>query len=363
VLFADTVLDPDEGTLAGLLQPDSRVLAVVDPYSPQHMDDVAGLLKTYRARKLVSDFALLPLASSARAKTSTEVRHVIAEAERLGLSAHDRLLVVGGGTIMDIVGYAAYLYQGQTPYIRVPTTLVGMIDAGIGLKVGVNANGHKNLLGAYHAPLACVCDQGFLETLPVAERRCGLAEAIKISVVCDRELYDLISRDYPDVLAGRNTPGVRAIVHGSISCLLHQLEANPFEDDVRRLPDFGHEFGHMLESLTQYRLRHGEAVAVGMALSSWLAAAVGYLSRDDLRRMLHLLLAVGLDVYDQACDPERLWHKLRDDVLPHKAGQLHLVVPRAIGTGGFIDSLDEIGLDLLSDACRALRSWNQGARS
>jgi 2-epi-5-epi-valiolone synthase len=84
---------------------------------------------------------------------------------------------------------------------------------------------------------------------------------------------------------------------------------------------------------------------------------------DDLRRLLNLLRAVGLDIYDRACDPETLWQKLRDDVLPHKAGHLHLVVPRAIGAGGFIDSLDEISLDLVSDACRQLRAWNQGARS
>jgi 2-epi-5-epi-valiolone synthase len=363
VLFADKVLDPEDGALAGLLPPDGRVLAVVDPYSPGQVNDVARLLEAYRARRQIRGFALLPLAVSSRVKTLTEVRQVVCEAERLGLTAHDRLLVIGGGTIMDIVGYSSYLYQGQTPYIRVPTTLVGMIDAGIGLKVGVNANGHKNLLGAYHPPLACVCDHGFLQTLPAAELRCGLAEAIKISVVCDPELFDLISRHYRDVLAGRNTPGVRAIVRGSISCMLHQLEANPFEDNVRRLPDFGHEFGHMLESLTRYRLRHGEAVAVGMALSSWLAAGVGYVPWDDLRRLLNLLLAVGLDIYDRACDPETLWQKLRDDVLPHKAGHLHLVVPRAIGAGGFIDSLDEISLDLVSDACRQLRAWNQGARS
>jgi 2-epi-5-epi-valiolone synthase len=363
VLFADRVLDPGDGTLAGLLPPDGRVLAVVDPYSPGQTGAVTRLLEAYRARQRIRDFAVLPLAISATAKTLTEVRQVVGEAERCGLTADDRFLVVGGGTIMDIVGYASYLYRAQTPYIRVPTTLVGMIDAGVGLKVGVNANGHKNLLGAYHPPIACVCDHGFLRTLPTAELRCGLAEAIKISVVCDRELYELIGQHYRDVLAGRNTPAVRAIVRGSISCMLDQLAANPFEDNVRRLPDFGHEFGHMLESLTRYRLRHGEAVSVGMALSSALAAGIGYLSGDDLRRVLQLLLAVGLDVHDQACDPETLWHKLRDDVLPHKAGQLHLVVPLAIGTGGFIDSLDEISLDLLSDTCRQLRAWNEGTPS
>ncbi len=362
VRFTDSLLDPARGALADLLPRGCRVLAVVDPYRPEQLGEVHRLLSGYRERGHVSRFAVLPLAATGHAKTLTEARLVVHEAEGLGLTSGDRLLVIGGGTVMDITGYAAYLYRGQTPYIRVPTTLVGMIDAGIGLKVGVNVGNHKNLLGAYHPPAACVCDAGFLRTLPMAERRCGLAEAIKISSVCDAGLFDLIDQHHADVLAGRDTPEVRAILTGSISSMLRELEANPFEEDVRRLPDFGHEFGHALESLSRYRLRHGEAVAIGMALSSCLATAAGYLPRDDLRRILALLRDVGLAVYDAVCDPDVMWRKLHDEVLPHKAGHLHLVVPRAIGTGGFIDSIDEIRADMLRDACRELRAWNAGER-
>jgi 3-dehydroquinate synthetase len=256
---------------------------------------------------------------------------------------------------MDIVGYAAYLYSGDTPYVRVPTTLVGMIDAGIGLKVGVNVNGHKNLMGAYHPPLACVCDTSFLETLALPEIRCGLAEAIKISMVCDRGLFELIEARHGDLLDGSRTEQARAILDGSISTMLRQLEANPVEEELRRLPDFGHEFGHLLESLSRFRLRHGEAVAIGMGLSSCLAASAGYLDPRDLDRLLDLLRATGLPLSDQVCDPDVLWAKLRDDVVPHKGGQLHLVVPRAIGSGDFIDSLDQLDPGMLREACTRLR--------
>lgn len=362
VRFTDDLLDPGGAALADLLPSQCRVLAIVDPYRHGQLRRVHNLLAGYRERGYVSGFSLLPLAASSRAKTLEQVCLVFEEAEKLGLTATDRLVVVGGGTVMDIVGYAAYLYRGLTPYIRVPTTLVGMIDAGVGLKVGVNLSDHKNLLGAYHPPLACVCDVSFLKTLPVPERRCGIAEAIKISAVCDAALFARIETHRADLLAGRDTPQVRAILGGSISAMLRQLEANPVEANLRRLPDFGHEFGHMLESLTRYRLRHGEAVAIGMALSSWLAAALGYLPQAQLHRLLRLLADSGLPLYDRACDPGVLWRKLNDDVLPHKAGQLHLVVPREIGTGGFIDSIDEISADLLADACQALRGWHYGAR-
>jgi 2-epi-5-epi-valiolone synthase len=363
VRFTERLLDPDSWALADLLPPGGQVLAAVDPYLPGQIATVHRLLARYRAHGYLARFTVIQVDATDRAKTLEQVARVLHAAEGLGLGPDDRMLVIGGGTVMDIVGYAAYLYRGDTPYVRVPTTLVGMIDAGIGLKVGVNVNGHKNLMGAYHLPLACVCDTAFLSTLAPVELRCGLAEAIKISVVCDGALFDLIADHHADLIGGRHTPEVRAVLDGSISTMLRQLEANPFEDELRRLPDFGHEFGHMLESMTQFRLRHGEAVAIGMALSSSLAVAAGYLRRTELDRLLGLLIAAGLPVYDRVCDPDALWRKLRDDVVPHKGGKLHLVVPRAIGVGDFIDSIDELTPDMLRAVCADLRALSKGAAS
>jgi 3-dehydroquinate synthetase len=202
-----------------------------------------------------------------------------------------------------------------------------------------------------------VCDTGFLGTLAPRELRCGLAEAIKIATVCDARLFDLIERHHGDLLAGRDTAAARTILDRSIAAMLRELEANPFEDNLRRLPDFGHEFGHPLESLSRYRLRHGEAVAIGMGLSSCLATYAGYLDRSELRRILTLLRTVGLPLHDRVCEADVLWHKLTDEVLPHKAGRLHLAVPRRIGAGDFIESIDEITVDMLGDACDELRTW------
>jgi len=357
VRFTGGVLDADSGALDDLLPPGCRVLAVVDPYRPDQLARVDRMLAGYRERGHVSTFTTMATAAAERTKTMNEVTRVVRAAEELRLGGDDRIIVIGGGAVMDIVGYAAYLYRRDTPYIRIPTTLVGMIDAGVGLKVGVNVNSHKNLLGAYHPPLACLCDLAFLRTLAEAELRCGLAEAIKMGVVCDARLFELIERHYPDVLAARDTPQVREILDRSVTTMLGQLSANPYEEDLRRLPDYGHEFGHALESLSGYRLRHGEAVAIGMALSSCLAAATGRLDRADLHRILVLLDRVGLALFDPVCDADVLWHRLRNDVVPHKAGRLHLVVPAAIGTGDFIDSIDEIDPDLVRDACEHLRAW------
>jgi 2-epi-5-epi-valiolone synthase len=176
-----------------------------------------------------------------------------------------------------------------------------------------------------------------------------------MGVICDFRLFQLIEDNSNLLLKGAETPEVIEIITRAISSMLHELEANPFEWNLRRLPDFGHEFGHMLESLSHYRLRHGEAVAVGMALSCKLANYAGYLAACELERILSALRAIGLPIWDSACEADRLWTGLRDDVLPHKGGQLHLVVPASIGVGTFIDSLDEISPAMLRQACSELR--------
>jgi 3-dehydroquinate synthetase len=360
VQFVDGVLDAAGGALDGLLPARCRVLAVVDPCIPGVSPRVHRLLAELRDRGQVARFAVEPLPVTESTKSLELVDRVTSAASRLGLGPHDRIVVVGGGAMMDVAGYAAFLYENDTPYVRIPTTLVGMIDAGIGLKVGVNVNGHKNLLGAYHPPLACLCDSAFLATLPPVELRCGMAEAIKMGVVCDARLFELIEAGHADMLAGRQTPGVREIVSRAIASMLAELSSNPFEHNLRRLPDFGHEFGHTLESLSRYRLRHGEAVAIGMGLSCCLAKAAGYLDAAELHRILALLRAVGLSLHDSVCEADVLWRKLHEDSLPHKAGLLSLVVPRRIGAADFIDSIDDISVEMLRDACAELRAWNLG---
>jgi 2-epi-5-epi-valiolone synthase len=346
------VLDPANAALAARLPAGGRVLAVVDAYSPEIVDDLRGYL--HHHRDTVRSIDVLPVRATPALKSLAALRPVLAAAERMGLGRDDRIVAVGGGTTLDMVGTAALLHRGQTPYLRIPTTLVGLIDAGVGLKVGVDVARHKNLLGGYHPPLTCLYDSGFLRTLPAAEIRCGLAEAIKIAMVTDRRLFELLDENAADLLSRRDTEPVEEILHRSIAAMMGQLQANPFEEDLRRLPDFGHEFGHALESRSRYRLRHGEAVAIGMALSSHLAVQTGRLDVADHERMTTLLRRIALPITDPLCEPDWLWRVLRVSVTAHKGGSPHLVVPTAVGAGAFIDSIDELTPDMLRHACADL---------
>lgn len=349
------VLDPERSSLAAHLPAGARVLAFIDGYRDAPIAAMDSLLATYRQAGRIRDFALHVLTPAPALKSLATSRAVVTAAERIGLGPDDRLVVAGGGTVMDTVGFGAALYRGMTPFIRIPTTLVGLVDGGVGFKVGVDAEDRKNLIGAYHPPVACLCDPQFLQTLPSRELRCGLAEMIKIAAVADRELFELIECHHGDVLARRSGPRVLRLIRQSIEAMVTDLALNPCEAQLRRLPDFGHEFGHVLEITSGTRLRHGEAVAIGMALSCQLASATGYLPAPDCDRILGLIQRVGLPVHDSTCDPGVLWDWLHADVVPHKGGSLHLAVPTAIGAGGFIESVSAIDLPMLADACQSLR--------
>ncbi|MEH2124120.1 3-dehydroquinate synthase family protein [Nostoc sp.] len=358
VTLVPSVLDPANSSLSACFRKGQRILAVVDAYDGHQ----AKALQAYLDRQLelgeIAGYKLHIAHFTSSQKNMDAVLEIIEQASLLQLASDDLMVVMGGGTLTDIVGFAAALYEGGITYIRIPTTFVGLIDAGVGLKVGVNFKGKKNFLGTYYPSTQCLCDKSFLQTLPIEEIRCGLSEAIKIALVKDASLFALIEEHYPLVLARSQEPVIDKILMRAIALMLEELESNPYELSARRLPDFGHEFGHSLESLTHHQLRHGEAVAIGMALSCHIAWSAGLLKRSVLERILKLLLEVGLPIYHLACQSEVLWQRLFEDVITHKMGRLHLVVPTDIGKGAFIDDITDINLTMLQQACTELKSFS-----
>jgi len=173
-------------------------------------------------------------------------------------------------------------------------------------------------------------------------------------MVADGHLLDLIEERHDELFQRPDGPVAEEIVRRSIAAMMRELAGNPYEKELRRLPDFGHEFGHLLETASGYALRHGEAVSIGMALAGHLGVQTHRLPSVAYERMMRLLLRVGLPVYHPLCQPERLWRWLGGDISAHKGGRPHLVVPTGIGQGDFIDSMTELNPDLLRRACADL---------
>lgn len=333
-----------------------KILVIVDDYFGNTVADIDKYFK--RHSTAIDDFRILSMHVSSNCKHMDSVLRVIDAAIELKISQRDLLVVVGGGTLMDIVGFAAALFKGGIPYVRIPTTLVGMIDAGIGVKVGVNFGNSKNLIGRYFAPVACLNDPGtFLVTLPRREFACGLAESIKMAILTSPRLFEVIERHHRNVEYNSYT---HELVYISIRTMLEELQPNLHEHNLRRLVDFGHEFGHIIESLANHEIPHGECVAIGMGISSVLAHLKGILSWSDLERILNCILDLGLPIYVKdydCCDADVLWTKIRTEGIEHKDGMLWLAIPETIGRGGFLDHISDIDAEMVSKAVFSLERY------
>merc|ERR1740127_214011 len=203
---------------------------------------------------------------------------------------------------MDIVGFAASIYRRRTPYIRVPTTLMGYVDASVGAKTGVNFAGKKNKLGAYIPPALTLLDRSFLATLDERQLSNGAAEIAKMALVKDPELFGLLADFGPELIAhkfqdlpdadGRAATAPSRVLYLSIQTMLEELAPNLWEDSLNRLVDFGHVFSMELEMSalgTEYELMHGEAVATDMAYMTVLSCVLGNITPSVRDTILHML--------------------------------------------------------------------------
>src|SRR5438874_12354437 len=221
------------------------------------------------------------------------VQSCIADAFSHCLNRRVLLIAFGGGVCSDIVTLSASLIRRGIAHLRVPTTLIGQIDAGIGLKGAVNFRGKKSFVGCFHPPEQVLIDPRFLRSLPAKFLVSGLAEAIKMGIARDVPLFELLERHSLDLVSsGFEGPGAegRAVVQRSIWAMLDELRKNPYEDQGHeRLVDFGHTFSPALEAAAGFAIPHGEAVAIDMALSATIAKTMGLLAPAASERMLQLM--------------------------------------------------------------------------
>src|SRR3989338_2693385 len=209
------------------------------------------------------------------AKRLVTVERLAEELLRRGADRGALLAAFGGGVVGDVAGFLAAGYMRGVDYVQIPTTLVGQVDSAVGGKTGVNLRGGKNLLGAFHQPVAVVVDPRALASLPAREFRAGLYEVVKGAVVGDATLFRFLEKRLPAVL-GRNQAALRVILLRSIGLKARIVSRDEREQGRRRALNFGHTIGHALETLTGYqRLRHGEAVAYGMIAATLVAAQLG----------------------------------------------------------------------------------------
>jgi 3-dehydroquinate synthase len=261
-----------------------------------------------------------------------EVEKIHALVERHRLCRHSFILAIGGGAVLDAAGYAAATAHRGVRLVRVPTTVLAQNDAGIGVKNGVNAFGRKNFLGTFAPPFAVVNDFDFLTTLAARDLRAGIAEAVKVALIKDRAFFDTLYARRHALALFEPIAMEEMIVRCAELHLQHIAgSGDPFEFGSSRPLDFGHWAAHKLEELSDSQLRHGEAVAIGIALDSLYSREIGLLGDLDLHRIMTLLTDLGFDLYHPTLswlDVEQSLAEFRE----HLGGELSIPLLSGLGT-------------------------------
>lgn len=260
-----------------------------------------------------------------------------------GIDRHSFIAAVGGGSVLDMVGYAAAISHRGIKHIRIPTTVLSQNDSGIGVKNGINYFGKKNFLGTFSPPAAVFNDELFLETLTMRDWRSGISEAVKVALIKDPEFFNWIEEN-AEALISRDMKVMNYLIYRCAELhLQHIAGSDPFETGSSRPLDFGHWSAHKLEQLSGFEILHGEAVAMGIAMDSAYSNICGRLSETETTRILHLLDKLGFEINHplMAVDTEdSLIMRGLEEFREHLGGRLTIMLLDRIGKGVEVHEID-----------------------
>jgi 3-dehydroquinate synthase len=369
VRFRDNVFRHDRTDLLELGSepwsgPKLRRFVVVD----RNVDLLHGdMIRAYFEHHGV-EYTMVVVEANETVKEFGTAARIVGEMDKFGIARRcEPVIVIGGGVLMDTVGLAASLYRRGTPFLRVPTTLIGLVDAGVGAKTGVNFNGHKNRLGTYAPAQLTLLDRSFLSTVDRRHISNGLAEILKIGLIKDYELFRMLEEHGPRLLdekfQGRTPIGDEAavaVLHAATHGMLEELQPNLWETTLERCVDYGHTFSPTVEMRALPALLHGEAVCVDMALTTVMAYRRGLLTEHERDRVLAIMSALELPTWDAMLDPEVLSQALQDTVR-HRDGMQRLPLPVGIGDVTFVNDVTEEEIRFAVAMQRALHESRDGS--
>ena len=249
-----------------------------------------------------------------------------------GLDRRSPVIGLGGGVIGDMAGFAAATYLRGVPFVQIPTSLLSMVDASVGGKTGVDLPQGKNLVGAFKQPAVVVIDTDVLSTLPAEEFRSGLAEVVKHGIIGAPDLFHQ--------LEGAGPGNLIQLVRDAVQVKVDVVIEDPYEQGRRAVLNLGHTFGHAIEQASEYAVRHGEAVAVGMVAAAEMAAALGHCDPELVMRIRTLLDRLGLPTSVSGYNPDAIRGFMGQDK-KRKGKMLRFIIPQALGEVVIIDDPGE----------------------
>ncbi len=321
---------------------DEGVLSVMPDLATQIEEYVAA-----HADKIEMAGPIVPVTGGEICKNDPQtVPHLLAMLSERAIDRHSYVIAIGGGAVLDAVGYASAIFHRGVRHIRFPTTVLAQDDSGVGVKNAINLFGLKNLIGTFAPPWAIINDSAFIDILPPREKRAGMAEAVKVALIRDGNFFRWLENN-AEALARFSAPYLDRLIRDSAELHMRQIRigGDPFEAGSARPLDFGHWSAHKLEHLTRHEVNHGEAVAIGVALDTHYSVLTGLLAEGEDERVLRLLKRLGFALWD-----DRLRQRNADgrlallqglaDFQEHLGGELTVTLLADIGRGVEVHKMD-----------------------
>jgi len=355
VVFTEGVFDPENPALRDVLcrlEPAKRhrVVFFVDDGLNAGRAPLAEAIASYAQRHSdVMELACAPVVVPGGEKIKSDLHFVESVQQTLfdlHIDRHSYVIAVGGGAVLDAIGLVASTTHRGVRHIRIPTTVLAQNDSGVGVKNGVNLQGVKNFVGTFAPPFAVLNDLEFVMTLPDRDKIAGMAEAVKVALIRDAQFFGWIERHMDDLATFERSAMAYMIRH---CAELHMRQigqgGDPFETGSARPLDYGHWSAHKLESLTRHHVRHGEAVAIGMALDARYSVLAGLLAAGEEERICALLEYLGFDLWHPALAKSGAhgeWVILEGlrDFQEHLGGELTVTLLGGIGVGVEVHEID-----------------------
>lgn len=303
----------------------SNILVVTDSnVNDQYGQEIQNLISN--AGKQVSTFVFQ---AGEQSKTLQAISDIYTMCINNRLDRNSLIIALGGGVTGDMAGFAAATYMRGIQFVQVPTSLLAQVDSSVGGKVGVDFQGTKNIIGAFHQPALVYINVSTLKTLPRREFIAGMAEVIKHGVIYDGDFFSFLESNIDKILS-LDSPTLQYVIRTNCEIKAQVVQQDETEQGLRAILNFGHTVGHAIESVLNFELLHGECVSLGMVAAGRIAHHMGIFSLQDYERMVQLLQRVGLPTKLELVNPERIY----DEMLKDKKKTDHLlkfILPVGIG--------------------------------
>jgi 3-dehydroquinate synthase len=323
-----------------------KILFVLDNGLIEHHPALVQQIRTYLSGepdiRLIEEMVILP-GGEVTKNDEGYFEKILAAVHRHGIDRHSYLVAVGGGSVLDVAGYAAAVAHRGIRHIRIPTTVLSQNDSGVGVKNGINYFNKKNFLGTFTPPVAVFNDNYFLTTLDNAEWRSGISEAIKVALIKDASFFNWLEVNAQKMVDRDMSAMQYQIKRCAELHLEHIASADPFESGSSRPLDFGHWSAHKLEQLSNFTIRHGEAVAIGIALDTVYSFLSGRLKEASMKRVLRLLKDLGFPLTDpllEVTDEKSPLLQGLNEFREHLGGRLTIMLLKDIGAGEEVHEID-----------------------